>query len=147
MSGLDPLGRALVRDVILEEREKGKTIFFSSHVLSDVEAISDRIAILVKGKLRGVGTLEELTGGLAKLYECSFICDEEIAFGEQLEQRGNIQRLQVKEEQLFELLELLKAKSAIIEQVMPIKRSLEDVFVDEALKQQPLDGKSSGVFV
>ena len=82
MSGLDPIGRALVRDVILEEREKGRTVFFSSHVLSDVEAISDRVGIIVKGKLRGVGTLEELTGGLSKLYECSFSCDEEIDFGE-----------------------------------------------------------------
>ncbi len=147
MSGLDPLGRALVRDVILEERDKGKTIFFSSHVLSDVEAISDRIAILVKGKLRGVGTLEELTGGLSKLYECSFICEEEIIFGEQLEKRGNIQRVHIKEEQLFVLMELLKSKKAIVEQVIPVKRSLEEVFVDEALKKKSLDLKNSGVFV
>jgi ABC-2 type transport system ATP-binding protein len=62
MSGLDPLGRALVRDIIVDEQTKGKTIFFSSHVLSDVQSICSRVAILVGGKLRGVGTVGELIG-------------------------------------------------------------------------------------
>jgi ABC-2 type transport system ATP-binding protein len=60
MSGLDPVGRALVRDLILEQREAGKTVFFSSHILSDVEAICDQVAILVGGQLRGCGTLQEV---------------------------------------------------------------------------------------
>jgi ABC-2 type transport system ATP-binding protein len=60
MSGLDPVGRALVRDLILEQREAGKTVFFSSHILSDVEAICDRIAILVGGQLRECGALSEV---------------------------------------------------------------------------------------
>lgn len=62
MSGLDPLGRALVRDIIVDEQSKGKTIFFSSHVLSDVQSICSRVAILVGGRLRGVGTVNELIG-------------------------------------------------------------------------------------
>ncbi len=60
MSGLDPVGRALVRDLILEQRKEGKTVFFSSHILSDVEAICDRVAILVGGELRECGELEEV---------------------------------------------------------------------------------------
>lgn len=151
MSGLDPLGRALVRDVILEEREKGKTIFFSSHVLSDVEAISDRIAILVKGKLRGIGTLDELTGGLSKQYECSFSCEEEINFGVKLERRGTLQRVHIEEAQLFELMALFKTKGATVAQVIPVKRSLEEVFVDEALRKETtkdaVNVQRSGVFV
>jgi ABC-2 type transport system ATP-binding protein len=60
MSGLDPVGRALVRDLIIEQRESGKTVFFSSHILSDVEAICDRVAILVGGELRESGSIEDV---------------------------------------------------------------------------------------
>lgn len=60
MSGLDPVGRALVRDLILEQREAGKTVFFSSHILSDVEAICDRVAILVGGELRACGAIKDV---------------------------------------------------------------------------------------
>ncbi|MEM6517872.1 MAG: ABC transporter ATP-binding protein [Cyanobacteria bacterium P01_C01_bin.70] len=63
MSGLDPTGRFRVREVIMTLKEKGKTIFFNSHVLSDVEAICDRVAILDRGELLCVGTLDELLGG------------------------------------------------------------------------------------
>ncbi|MEM6836158.1 MAG: ABC transporter ATP-binding protein [Cyanobacteria bacterium P01_C01_bin.120] len=62
MSGLDPTGRFRVREVILTLKEKGKTIFFNSHVLSDVETICDRVAILDQGELLCVGTLGKLLG-------------------------------------------------------------------------------------
>jgi len=60
MSGLDPIGRKEVRDLILSLRDQGKTVFFSTHILSDVEAITDRVAIIVKGELREHGTPGEL---------------------------------------------------------------------------------------
>ncbi len=60
MSGLDPVGRALVRDLILEQRDAGKTVFFSSHILSDVEAICDRVAILVGGQMRDCGSMADV---------------------------------------------------------------------------------------
>lgn len=60
MSGLDPIGRKDVRDIILSLKESGKTVFFSSHILSDVESVADRIAIVVKGKIHDVGRLREL---------------------------------------------------------------------------------------
>ena len=60
MSGLDPLGRKAMRDVILQLKAEGRTIFFSSHILSDVEVLCDRIGILVGGHLRDVGRLEEI---------------------------------------------------------------------------------------
>ena len=62
MSGLDPIGRREVRDLLLSLREQGKTVFFSSHILSDVEALCDRAAILSRGKLVRCGTVQELTG-------------------------------------------------------------------------------------
>jgi ABC-2 type transport system ATP-binding protein len=61
MSGLDPIGRREVRDLMLSLREQNKTVFFSSHILSDVEALCDRAAILAKGKLLRCGTVQELT--------------------------------------------------------------------------------------
>jgi len=60
MSGLDPLGRKAMRDVILQLKAEGRTIFFSSHILPDVEVLCDRIGILVGGRLRDVGRLEEI---------------------------------------------------------------------------------------
>jgi len=62
MSGLDPTGRREVRDLLLSLRAQGKTVFFSSHILSDVEALCDRAAILSRGKLLRCGTVQELTG-------------------------------------------------------------------------------------
>lgn len=62
MSGLDPIGRREVRDLLLSLRAKNKTVFFSSHILSDVEAICDRAAILNRGKLLKCGSVQELTG-------------------------------------------------------------------------------------
>ncbi|HWN71649.1 MAG TPA: ABC transporter ATP-binding protein [Haliangium sp.] len=61
-SGLDPVGRKEVRDIILSLREQGKTVFFSSHILVDVETISDRIGIVVGGRMRDVGSVSELVG-------------------------------------------------------------------------------------
>src|SRR2546423_12273163 len=60
MSGLDPIGRKEVRDLILELRDQGKTVFFSTHILSDVEAITDRVAIIARGQLQAHGTPGEL---------------------------------------------------------------------------------------
>ena len=60
MSGLDPLGRKAMRDTILQLRAEGRTVFFSSHILSDVEMLCDRVGILVAGRLRDVGRLEDI---------------------------------------------------------------------------------------
>lgn len=61
MSGLDPIGRREVRDLLLSLRGQGKTVFFSSHILTDVEALCDRAAILNRGTLVRFGTVQELT--------------------------------------------------------------------------------------
>src|SRR4051812_22445556 len=59
-SGLDPIGRKEVRDLILELREQGKTVLFSSHILTDIEAIADQVAIVARGSLQSIGTPAEL---------------------------------------------------------------------------------------
>ncbi|MBF2058480.1 MAG: ABC transporter ATP-binding protein [Cyanobacterium sp. T60_A2020_053] len=62
MSGLDPMGRYQVRQIILSLKEQGKTIFFNSHILADVEKICDRIAILGRGELLNIGSLDDILG-------------------------------------------------------------------------------------
>lgn len=69
MSGLDPLGRRMIRQLILRLRGGGKTIFFSSHVLSDVEELCDRVGILVEGRLRLSGRVDALPGRRTKEVE------------------------------------------------------------------------------
>lgn len=61
MSGLDPIGRREVRDLMEQLQREGTTIFFSTHILSDAESLCDRVAIIHKGVLRGVGAVEDLT--------------------------------------------------------------------------------------
>ena len=69
MSGLDPLGRRDVRELILRLRHRGCTVFFSSHVLSDAEALCSRVAILANGRLAASGSLDELTAFRARGWE------------------------------------------------------------------------------
>ncbi len=69
MSGLDPLGRFQMREIILSLKAQGKTIFFNSHVLSDVELICDRVAILAQGELICEGTIDELLGTDTEIYQ------------------------------------------------------------------------------
>src|SRR3954467_11586375 len=64
MSGLDPMGRREVRNMMEELKSEGKTVFFSTHILSDAEALCDRVGIIHLGQLRGVGAVEELTAGV-----------------------------------------------------------------------------------
>ncbi len=79
MSGLDPIGRKMVGDLIIELKQQGKTIFFSSHILNDVERFSDRAGIIVRGKLRRVDTLGNLLSG-SKTLEDVFL--KEVAAAE-----------------------------------------------------------------
>ena len=60
MSGLDPIGRREVRDLIQSLKDEGKTIFFSTHILSDAETLCDRVAVLNHGQLRGIGVVADL---------------------------------------------------------------------------------------
>jgi len=72
MSGLDPVGRRDVRDIILAQAAAGVTVFFSSHIIPDVEMICDRVAIIVDGTVRANGTLSELVSDEAASYEATF---------------------------------------------------------------------------
>jgi len=72
MSGLDPVGRRQLRDIILAQAAAGVTVFFSSHIIPDVEMICDRVAIIVDGKVRATGAVSELVSDEASSYEATF---------------------------------------------------------------------------
>ncbi len=136
MSGLDPLGRRMIRELILNQRAAGKTIFFSSHVLSDVEEISDRVGILVAGRLAACGSVESLVGDVPKSVElrvANLTPDvvaslKEQAYGCALEQE-DVWRLAVGD---------MNAANALVRQILqsggtlvsmhPMLESLEDFF-------------------
>src|SRR6478752_557940 len=69
MSGLDPAGRREVRELIQSLKDEGKTIFFSTHILSDAEALCDRVAVIHKGELRGVGVVNDFRSSVAEKTE------------------------------------------------------------------------------
>jgi len=73
MSGLDPVGRRDVRDIILAQAAAGVTVFFSTHIIPDVEMICDRVAIIVDGTVRAIGAVSELVSAEAASYEATFI--------------------------------------------------------------------------
>lgn len=72
MSGLDPVGRRDVRDIILAQAAAGVTVFFSSHIIPDVEALCDRVAIVVDGRVRAIGPVRELVARKAERFEATF---------------------------------------------------------------------------
>jgi ABC-2 type transport system ATP-binding protein len=135
MSGLDPIGRREVRDIILELKRQGKTVLFSTHILSDAEMLCDRVGVIVSGKLRGVGAPEEIVGVAAQGMEILFelIKAQGIAGNGILAKAtrtGDRYRLQVSETELYATIEQLKAAGARVLSVAQMKPSLEEYFLN-----------------
>ncbi|MEI8014515.1 MAG: ABC transporter ATP-binding protein [Nitrospira sp.] len=140
MSGLDPIGRRDVRDIILRLKHEGKTIFFSSHILPDVEMICDRIGILVKGRLKAVGTVQELAGA-SSVNSIELVVEdvsESVLAGIRdlaatVMRRGNQILIKLDdEERVNSLLDLILKQKGRVVSLTPHKRSLEDLFLTES---------------
>jgi ABC-2 type transport system ATP-binding protein len=136
MSGLDPIGRKQVRDLILGLRDQGKTVFFSTHIIPDVEMICDRVGVIVKGKLLATGRVDELVShGHTQSVEivCQGITIDEIpairAMAVQVLQRGP-QALIVlpKPDRLEGVLAEVRKHGGTLLSVTPHKGSLEELF-------------------
>ncbi|MEC7988018.1 MAG: ABC transporter ATP-binding protein [Myxococcota bacterium] len=147
MSGLDPLGRALVRDLILDEKEKGKTVFFSSHVLSDVESICSRVALLVKGSLRSVGTISSLLKEGTSYSECLIRLSGVFPLDCEFRKIGEEQyRFQILSDSLDHAVDTIRSKGGSIIEVRPIRQSLEELLVEEVQRDR-VNPEKMGVWV
>ncbi|MFT4976500.1 MAG: ABC-2 type transport system ATP-binding protein [Myxococcota bacterium] len=143
MSGLDPVGRALVRDLILEERAAGRTVFFSSHILSDVESLCDRVGVIISGELRSLGTVSSLIGDRVKHIDCIFsdLPDDTTLPGEVLPSSPGLLRLRTPPESLDATLAAVLSAGGRVVQVLPIRQTLEEVLVDEIQHPSASGGK------
>jgi ABC-2 type transport system ATP-binding protein len=134
MSGLDPIGRRLVRELILELREQGKTVFFSTHILSDAETICDRVALLRGGRLIEVGRLDEILAMEVACFEVlASGLDQKAIAGlpsgvEARRQLGERLVLEVTEAALAGVIQGIERSGGRILSVQAVRRSLEDHF-------------------
>ncbi len=131
MSGLDPVGRRLARDLILEQRRAGKTVLFSTHILSDAETLCDRVAVLRQGRLLDAGPLDELlrldvahlevlVAGLAPGTPLPGVVRSEAV--------GERQRLQIDEDALARAITAIEGAGGRVLSVQPVRETLEDYF-------------------
>lgn len=133
MSGLDPMGRREVRNLIEDLKAKGKTVFFSTHILSDAEALCDRVAIINKGELRGVGAVAELTAGVHGKVEIVWHGNRVPAgigsMGAECRAAGDTMRVILPEENQDTAIDALRREQLRLISVVPVRTSLEDYFV------------------
>jgi ABC-2 type transport system ATP-binding protein len=133
MSGLDPIGRREVRDLIQELKDEGKTVFFSTHILSDAEALCDRVAILHKGELRGVGAIADLTAGAQGRVEVHYIGSAATptltAMGAEVHATGESIRAVLADANLDSAIDAIRRAKARLISVTPVRTTLEDYFV------------------
>lgn len=140
MSGLDPVGRREVRDLIAGLRQEGKTVFMNSHILSDIEVLCDRVAILKQGKLAHIGNLDELrrSAGDHERLEVVATGTHEAALLAQLK-NNEIQirstasglRIELPDERLVdEVIAALRLTGGKLVSIQPVRQSLEDLFIE-----------------
>ncbi len=140
MSGLDPMGRREVRNLMEGLKHEGKTIFFSTHILSDAEALCDRVAVLNKGKLRGVGVIADLTstvrGKVEVLWQGAKVPAniEKIALESHI--TGEMVRAVIPEEKLDSTIDALRRSELRLVSVTPVRATLEDYFIEKVENQE-----------
>ena len=134
--GVDPIGRKEIRDILTSLKNEGKTIFINSHLLSEVELVSDRVAILNLGKLIREGTVEELTSSKEiykfevgeKLSEEFF--SSSLSGFQIIKSKENLFEVSVADaRQLNLLIDTLRKENQNIKSIVPLKNSLEDIFI------------------
>ena len=139
LSGLDPIGRYQVREIILGLKQRGKTVFFSSHILSDVMMVCDRVGMLVEGRLAALGRIDELVGDSVHSIEIvSAISRPEVAAriaacaDRLVEQEGKMFINVASEKVQDEVLDILRAEGCHIESITPNRKTLEELLIQEA---------------
>jgi len=137
MSGLDPVGRREVRDLIASLRAEGKTVFMCSHILSDIEVLCDSVAILKSGRLAHAGSLDELRSRETRLVEIIATDAPADALKQQLEVRATVTttasgvRIEVSDEQEVDaVIAALRRVNGKLISIQPVRQSLEDLFLN-----------------
>jgi ABC-2 type transport system ATP-binding protein len=147
MSGLDPMGRREVRSLIEELKAEGKTVFFSTHILSDAEALCDRVAIIHLGELRGLGAIADLTSGVRGKVEIVWRSTTVPAalksLGAECHFAGETIRVVIPEENQDIALDALRRERARLISVTPVRTSLEDYFIAQLSDPPQGDPKST----
>jgi ABC-2 type transport system ATP-binding protein len=145
MSGLDPVGRKEIRDLIVRLNAQGKTVFMNTHILSDVEMICDRVAIIVKGRIAYEGALDGFHGDrkqfdvtLASLPP-DFAEEIEAQLGRKLGGRGERVSLRLAEKEMHELVQAALLRGARIEEIVRHREDLETLFL-RAVESQKGEG-------
>ena len=144
MSGLDPTGRRDIRELIASLRDRGKTVFMSTHILTDIEALCDEVAILRNGKLTASGSLNELLAAEEGPRALELIVQgvdadairEKIEFigGASITQKPNGASIQIDDEaDIDSVLRITRDAGGRLASVQPVKQSLEELFVKNAL--------------
>lgn len=134
LGGLDPIGRKELRDVIVNLKELGKTVFICSHILQDIEMICDRVAIIVAGRLVAQGSLPELISEKILFTEITLsgLGRHHLeGLGDFVSIRGDRVLIKVFDEnKIDQLLDLIREKKGKIHSMVPRTETLEDIFVD-----------------
>jgi ABC-2 type transport system ATP-binding protein len=136
MSGLDPIGRKEIRDLILQLRSEGKTVFMNTHILSDVEALCDRVAIIVHGRIRYQGRVEDFLDGEKRMADILIsqlsaegASEISLRFGEETRGFGDQVEYRVPEKDVNDLLSTALRHGAQVHSVTPHRKSLEEIFL------------------
>ncbi|PYS97491.1 MAG: multidrug ABC transporter ATP-binding protein [Acidobacteria bacterium] len=140
MSGLDPIGRREVRDIILDLKARGRTIFFSTHILSDTEMICDRVGLLVRGSLKAVGRIDDLVSREVRFWEVGLkgVREQGLPCGQVVSRRDDQILVRVaSQDELHRLLALVNGRGPSLLSVTPARQSLEDLFIREARGEAP----------
>src|SRR6202167_4589089 len=144
MSGLDPMGRREVRDLIQQLRSEGKTVFFSTHILSDAEALCDRVAVIHQGELRGVGAVADLTssikGRVEVVWHGSSVPASVKTLAPDCSVTADTVRAVIPEASQDALVDALRRERIHIVSVTPLRTSLEEYFVQ---KLQPVGAEKN----
>jgi len=144
MSGLDPMGRREVRDLMEQLKHEGKTVFFSTHILSDAEALCDRVAVIHQGELRAVGAVAELTSGvqgkIEVVWQGTTVPASIKALGAECHVTGDTVRAVLSEESQDLALDALRRERLHMISLVPVRTTLEQYFVEKLKRSEKTAG-------
>ncbi len=136
MSGLDPIGRSLVKDIIRQLKRQGKTVFFSTHITADVEAVCDRVGVIAKGKLQALDSVDNILRSGVEGYTVQINGGGDLAAHgyTQLEEQGGMREFLVPKDQFNDFIAQVAVEDGKVELIETKRKDLEEFFL-EIVKQ------------